>query len=46
MLIENNEIIQSFIEPGFKDNAEDDPYGESSPQNILKFLKKESKVAV
>ena len=46
MIIENNKIKQTFIEPGYKDNAEDDPYGETSPQNILKFLKDESKVAV
>ena len=37
LIIENCEVIESFIEPGFKDNAEDDPYGVSSPQNILKF---------
>ena len=43
MIIENNKIMRTFIEPGFKDNAEDDPYGETSPQNILKYLK-ESKV--
>ena len=46
VIIENNEIIQSFIEAGFKDDAEDDPYVVSSPQNILKYLKEESKVAV
>ena len=46
MIIENNEVVQTFIEPGFKDNAEDDPYGETSPQNILRYLKQESKVAV
>jgi peroxiredoxin len=46
VIIENNEITQSFIEAGFKDDAEDDPYVVSSPQNILKYLKEESKVAV
>ena len=46
VIIENNEIVQSFIEAGFKDDAEDDPYVVSSPQNILKYLKEESKVAV
>ena len=43
---EASEIIQSFVEAGFKDDAEDDPYVVSSPQNILKYLKEESKVAV
>ena len=42
MIIKNSEVIQTFIEPGFKDNAEDDPYGETSPQNILKYLKEGS----
>ena len=46
VIIENNEILQSFVEAGFKDDAEDDPYVVSSPQNILKYLKEESKVAV
>ena len=46
LIIENCEVIESFIEPGFKDNAEDDPDGVSSPQNILKFLREESKLAV
>jgi len=46
VIIENNKIIQSFVEPGFKDNAEDDPYGVSAPQNILKYLEEVSKVAV
>ena len=38
MIIDNNKIIQTFIEPGFKDNAEEDPYGETSPQYVLKYL--------
>ena len=38
--------MKTFIEPGYKDNAEDDPYGETSPQNILKYLKEESTTSV
>jgi len=34
-------VEQAFIEPGFRHNADDDPYGVSSPQNILAFLKGE-----
>ena len=45
-IIDNCEIIQTFIENGFQDNAEDDPYEKSSPQNILKFLEENYKVAV
>jgi len=39
MIINNCEIEESFIEEGYTDNAEDDPYEKSSPQNILKYLK-------
>lgn len=38
-LINDGIIEHMFVEPGFCDNAQDDPYGESSPQNILKYLK-------
>ena len=34
--IVNNGVIEAwFEEPGFADNAESDPYGETSPQNLL-----------
>lgn len=36
----NDGVIEKwFEEKGFSDNCETDPYGESSPQNILKVLK-------
>ena len=38
IVVENYVIQQSFVERGFSNNAEDDPYGVSSPQNILDFL--------
>jgi len=34
-VIDNKKIINWFEEPGISDNYEDDPYGETSPQNIL-----------
>ena len=35
----NNGIVEKwFEEPGKRDNADSDPYGETSPQNILKWL--------
>ena len=34
-VIENKKIINWFEEPGISDNYEDDPYGETSPQNIF-----------
>lgn len=41
LVVENLEITKQFVERGFTNNAEDDPYGVSSPQNILAFLKGE-----
>ena len=36
----NNGVVEAmFEEPGFENNCETDPYGESSPENILKYLK-------
>jgi len=38
--IVNDGVIEAwFEEPGYEDNCPDDPYGESSPQNILAYLK-------
>ena len=39
-LARNQEIVGTWIEPGFKDLAQDDPYGETSPENIMKYLRK------
>lgn len=40
-IINNGIIEKMFIEPGKEDNCPTDPYGESSPQNILKYLKEQ-----
>jgi peroxiredoxin len=37
-IINNGVIEKWFEEPGFTDNCETDPYGETSPENILKTL--------
>jgi peroxiredoxin len=38
-MIVNDGIIEAmFVEPGKKDDAEEDPYGMSSPENVLKYL--------
>lgn len=42
VIINNGRIEKWFIEPGKKDNAEDDPYGETSPANILEWLHSEN----
>ena len=40
MIVNNGIIEKMFIEPGKNNTGEDeDPYGETSPENILKFLK-------
>ncbi len=44
-IIDDSRIVESFVEPGFDDNYNDDPYEISSPQNILKYLNQNSKVA-
>lgn len=38
-IINNGKIEKWFIEPGFEDNCETDPYGETAPENILNWLK-------
>lgn len=36
----NNGVVEAwFEEPGRGDNTEGDPYGESSPENVLRFLR-------
>jgi peroxiredoxin len=40
MLVDDGDIVEQWVEPGVMDNAEDDPYGETSPQVILERVKK------
>lgn len=40
MVINNMAIEKLFVEPGLKDLADDDPYGETSPENILAYLER------
>lgn len=37
-IVENLVVERMFVEEGFSDNAEDDPYGASSPENIMEYL--------
>ena len=37
-LVNNGVIEKMFIEPGKVDDTPEDPYGESSPENVLKYL--------
>jgi len=38
MVVENGAVTHWFEEPGKRDNADDDPYGETSPENILEKI--------
>lgn len=38
-VVNNGQIEKWFIEPGMEDNCESDPYGETSPENILDWLR-------
>jgi peroxiredoxin len=38
-VVNNGKIEKWFIEPEPRDNADADPYGETSPENILEWLK-------
>jgi len=40
-VVEDGVVTQWFEEPGFEDNCGTDPYGESSPQNVLKHMQAE-----
>lgn len=38
-MVVNNGVIEAlFVEPGKSDNLTSDPYGESSPESMLKYL--------
>jgi len=38
-VVNNGVIEQLFEEPGFKHNLDSDPYGESSPETVMNWLK-------
>ena len=37
-IVDDGTVESWFEEPGLADNCESDPYGETSPQNLLTFL--------
>ena len=41
-VVKNGVIEKMFVEPGFENNCATDPYKESSPENVLKWLQKNS----
>lgn len=40
MLVEDGEIIKKFVEPGFADNAGEDPFEVSDADTMLNYLKR------
>lgn len=42
VIVDNGKIVKWFIEPGIEHNCDTDPYGESSPENILAYLQNAS----
>jgi peroxiredoxin len=38
MVINDGVVEQWFEEPGREDNCEEDPYGETSPENVMEYL--------
>ena len=39
MIVDNGVIEKIFVEEGFRDNADSDPYRESSPETVLEYVK-------
>ena len=39
MVVNDGNIEAMFVEPGKKDDSAEDPYGESSPESVLQYLK-------
>jgi len=42
MVVDDTMIEELFVEPDKSDNAMSDPYGESAPEKVLDYLKRES----
>ena len=38
MIVDNYVVQKMFVEPGKTDDTPEDPYGVSSPENVLKYL--------
>jgi len=39
MVVDNGVVEKWFEEPGREDNCAEDPYGETSPENVMEYLK-------
>lgn len=43
MVVNNGVVEKWFEEPGREDNCESDPYGETSPENVMEYLRNAEK---
>ena len=43
VIVDNGRIVKWFVEPGKEDNCATDPYGETSPENVLSYLQNANK---
>lgn len=43
MVVNDKQIEKMFIEPGMMDECPDDPYGNSSPETVIEYLKSVAK---
>jgi len=39
MIVNDGVIEKMFVEPGFEDNCMSDPYGETSPEAVIEYLR-------
>ena len=46
MVVNDGVIEKWFEEPGREDNCEADPYGETTPENVLNYLKKDDMITI
>lgn len=44
MVVDHGVIEHMFQEPGIEDNCMEDPYGETSPENIIKYLEESQSI--
>jgi hypothetical protein len=46
MVVNDGVIEKWFEEPGREDNCEADPYGETTPENVLNYLKEDDMITI
>jgi peroxiredoxin len=39
MVVDNGIITKLFVEEGMRDNADSDPYEETTPENVLNYIR-------